>query len=76
MTPVQGFQMWVDLYRPLAERGFAIVEDPHKPAIQQYVAKQRFFQKTLFIVAALSAAVALIATLWPRSAPRRVAATR
>jgi hypothetical protein len=66
MTPVQGFQMWVDLYRPLAERGFAIIEDPHKPAIEQYIAKQRFFQKTLLIVAAISAAVAVAAALWPR----------
>lgn len=71
ITPVEGWHMWVDLYRPLAERGFAVIEDPHKPAIEQYVARQRFFQKILLIVAAGCLAIALAAALWPRPTPRR-----
>ena len=71
MTPVEGWQLWIDLYRPLAERGFARIEDPHKPAIEQYIARRRFFQKTLLALAALSIAVALAAALWPRRTPRR-----
>ena len=71
MTPVQGWQMWVELYRPMAERGFAIIEDPHKPAIEHYIARKRFFQKTLLVAAAICAAVALTAIVWPRPTPRR-----
>jgi hypothetical protein len=75
MTPEQGWQLWVELYRPMAERGFAIMEDPHKPAIEQYIARQRLLQLTLLIVAAVCAAIALAAALWPRPT-RRLAATR
>ncbi len=71
MTPVQAWQMWVELYRPMAERGFVIIEDPHKPAIEQYVARQRFFQKSLLIVAAVCLAIALAAALWPRGRPTK-----
>jgi hypothetical protein len=71
LTPRQGWQMWVDLYRPMAEQGFAIFQDPHKPAIEQYVARQRFFQKTLLIVAATSVVIAIAAVLWPRSTTTR-----
>ena len=74
MTPVEGWQMWIDLYRPMAERGFAIIEDPHKPAIEQYVAQRRFFQKTLLAAAAVLLAIALAAALWPRATTRRLAA--
>jgi hypothetical protein len=71
LSPAQGFQMWVDLYRPMAERGFAILEDPHKPAIERYVARQRLLQKILFVTAAFGAALALAAILWPRPASKR-----
>jgi len=76
MTPAQGWQMWIELYRPLAERGFAKLEDPHKPAIEQYIAKRRFFQKILLVAAAVCAAVALATIIWPRPTHRRLAATR
>ena len=69
MTPAQGWQLWVELYRPMAERGFAIMENPHKDAIEQHIARRRFFQKTLLIAAAICTAVALAAILWPRPRP-------
>jgi hypothetical protein len=73
MTPEQGWQLWVDLYRPMAERGLAVIEDPHKQAIEQYVAKKRFFQTTMLVAAGICAAVAAAAAMWPKSsaAPRR-----
>jgi hypothetical protein len=71
MTPVQGWQMWVELYRPMAERGFAIIQHPHKAAIERDIAQRRFFQKTLLIVAAVFVALALTAALWPRSTRQR-----
>jgi hypothetical protein len=76
MTPAQGWQMWVELYRPMAEQGFAIIEDPHKPAIEQYIAQRRFFQKCLLAAAAVCLAIALATALWPRTTTRRLAATR
>jgi hypothetical protein len=66
MTPVQAWDLWITLYRPMAERGLAVMEDPHKPAIEQYVAKKRFFQKTMLIAAGACAAVAAIAAVWPK----------
>jgi len=64
MTPDQGWQMWIELYRPMAERGFANIEDPHKQAIEQHIAKRRFFQKTLLIAAAICAAIAITVAVW------------
>jgi hypothetical protein len=71
MTPAEAWQLWVGLYRPLAEQGIAEFQHPHAAAIEQEVAKRRFFQSTLLGVAAAFAAVAVVAALWPRSASRR-----
>jgi hypothetical protein len=73
LTPVQGWQEWINRYRPLAETGFQEMEHPHAAAIDEYVAKQRFLQKTLLGVAGCVALVAVIAAVWPRPAggPRR-----
>jgi hypothetical protein len=65
LTPAQGWRMWVELYRPMAERGFALIENPHKPAIEQYIARRRFFQKTMLAAGVFCAAVAIAAILWP-----------
>lgn len=71
MTPAQAWQRWVEVYRPLAERGFSVFESPAVAAIEQYVAKRRFLQKTLLSLAATCAAVAVIAAIWPRAETRR-----
>jgi hypothetical protein len=68
MTPVQAWQVWIERYRPLAERGFQEMEHQHAAAIDQYVAKQRFLQKSLLGVAGCFALVAVIAAVWPRPA--------
>jgi len=66
MTPAQGWRRWVEVYRPMAERGFSRFESPVVPIIQQEIAQRRFFQKTLFVVAAVFLAVALLAAFWPQ----------
>ncbi|MEX0611439.1 MAG: hypothetical protein WD738_19175 [Pirellulales bacterium] len=71
LSPVESWHMWVELYRPMAKRGLAVIEDPYKPAIEQYIAKQRFVQKSLLFATAICIAVALAAALWPRRAPGR-----
>jgi hypothetical protein len=70
MTPVEAWNLWVDRYRPMAEHGFAELQHPHAAAIEQYVAKQRFLQKTLLAVAGGLAAVALVAAVWKRPKAR------
>jgi hypothetical protein len=71
MTPVQAWQAWIERYRPLAERGFTELQHPHAASIEQYVAKQRFLQKTLLAAAGAFAAAGIIAALWPRAETRR-----
>jgi hypothetical protein len=71
MTPVQGFQRWIEFYRPLAETGFAVFNDAHKAGIEQYIAKKRFFQRTMLVTAIVCAAVAAIAAVWPAGGKAR-----
>jgi hypothetical protein len=68
MTPVEAWQVWIDRYRPMAEHGIQVLAHQHAAAIDEYVAKQRFLQKTLLAIAGCFAAVAAIAAAWPRSA--------
>ena len=71
ITPSQAWQVWIDRYRPLAERGFQEMEHQHAAAIDEYVVKQRFLQKTLLAIAGIFAVVAAIAAVWPRAAAER-----
>jgi hypothetical protein len=71
MTPVQAWQIWIERYRPLAERGFSELQHPHAAAIEQLVAKRRFLQKTLLATAGVFAGIALITALWPQEKTRR-----
>ncbi len=73
VTPIQAWQLWIDVYRPLAKQGFSVFEHRDAAAIEQKIVQQRFMQKTLWTIAATCAAVTLAAALWPRS---RLAATR
>jgi hypothetical protein len=73
MTPLQGWQTWIERYRPLAERGFQELEHQHQAAVEAEVVRQRFLQKMLLGVAGCFGLVAVIAAIWPRgaAAPRR-----
>jgi hypothetical protein len=67
MTPGQGWQVWIERYRPLAERGFSELQHPHAAAIEQFVAEQRFLQRMLLAAAGVFVVFAAIAALWPRA---------
>jgi hypothetical protein len=71
MTPLRGWQLWIEVYRPLAERGFFEFVDPHAPVIEQQIAKKRFLQWTLLVAAAVCAALAGVVALWPREISRQ-----
>jgi hypothetical protein len=70
-TPAQMWQRWIGFYRPLAESGFFVFHDSRASAIEEQIAKRRFLQKTLMVVASIFAAVAAIAAFWPRRVARR-----
>ena len=76
MTPIESWRLWVEIYRPLADSGFAVFQHPHAASIEQQIAERRFLQKTLLILAGICAAVAVAAAFWPRPTTRRLAATR
>jgi hypothetical protein len=71
LTPEQAWQVWVYQYQPLAEVGFAPLENRQEPAIRAYIENQRFFQRAVLIAAGVCAAIALLAIVWPRSQTRR-----
>jgi len=68
MTPREGWQLWIEHYRPLAERGFLPFEHRDAAAIEQQAARQRLLQKTLWVAAATCILVAVAAALLPRCA--------
>lgn len=70
MSPVEAWQLWVQVYQPLAKSGFAVFEHPHAEAIEQHIARRRTLQTTLLIAAAICACLALTAALWPRTKSR------
>jgi hypothetical protein len=71
MTPLQGWQVWIERYRPLAERGFQEMQHQHAATIDEYVARQRFLQKALWVVAGCLTGAAVIAAVWPRQVDQR-----
>ena len=71
MTPARGWHLWIEVYKPLAERGFSEIVHPHTAAIEANIAKRRFLEKTLLSAAGVFLAVAAIAALWPKGQTRR-----
>lgn len=71
ISPLQAWQLWVQHYRPMSERGFFQLVDPHTAAIEQEVSKRRFLQSTLLATAVVLGACAAIAVFWPRGQTRR-----
>lgn len=70
MAPAEAWQLWVQVYQPLAKSGFAVFEHPHAEAIGQHIGRRRSMQTMLFIAAAVSAGVALAAVFWPKQTRR------
>ena len=70
ISPTDAWMMWVNVYQPMAKRGFGVYQHPHAEAIEQHIARRRTLQTTLLILAAVCAATALTAAFWPRTKPR------
>jgi hypothetical protein len=71
ITPVHAWRLWIELYRPLAERGFSDLVHSDTAAIRATIAKRRFLQMTLLSIAAVFLALALLTAFWPRGPTTR-----
>jgi len=71
MTPLQSWQLWVQVYRPLAKSGFAVFEHPQAKAIEQHIAHRHVVQTVLLALAALCALFALSTAFWPSTPPQK-----
>jgi hypothetical protein len=71
MSPLQAWQLWVQHYSPMGERGFFELVDPRTAAIAQEVGKRRFLQGTLMATAIVLMAFAALTAFWPGSQTRR-----
>ena len=67
LTPTQSWQMWIEYYKPMAERGLSRLELANRSQIERIIAERQSFRRTLWIVVAIAAAVAAGAAVWPRS---------
>jgi hypothetical protein len=70
MTPLEAWQLWVEYYRPMGERGFSKFLNRDAPIIEQQIAERRFLQRTLLATAAAFIALAGIIALWPHKTGR------
>jgi hypothetical protein len=66
--------MWIEYYRPLAERGFSHLELANRGAIEKIIAERQSLRRTLWIVAAIAAVIAAAAAIWPK--PQEVTSRR
>jgi hypothetical protein len=68
ITPTQSWLWWVEYYRPMAERGFSNLELANRAQVENTISQRQSMRRTLWIVAAICAAVAVAAAFSPKSA--------
>jgi hypothetical protein len=62
LTPVQGWSVWVTSLQPLGDTGFFELDTGPPAAVKEQIARARFFQATMLVLAAVSVAgVVLVA---------------
>lgn len=73
LTPPDAWTLWIDYYRPLAERGFSIFEARNRAAIEGEIAHRQFLRLSLWAVVGVLATLAAVAAFWPGHSvqPRR-----
>lgn len=70
LKPVDVWKEWILVYRPLAERGFTPLEASNAAQIHAVIARKRFLESVLLIVAGVCLGIAALAVLWPTAATR------
>jgi hypothetical protein len=68
LTPTQGWLLWTEYYRPMAERGFSYLEPRDRELIERTIAERQSLRRTLWIIAGIAVAIAMVAAFWPKSA--------
>lgn len=72
LTPLRAWEFWLQLYRPLTQHGFTVLEDPNAPAIRAQIDRRRFLQSAMLIVAGVCVLLAIVvAVVGSRRAPQR-----
>jgi hypothetical protein len=67
MTPGQSWDLWIEYYKPMAERGFGNLQLANRGVIEKTIAERESLRRTLWIVAAIALAIAAAAAFWPKS---------
>ncbi len=68
LTPLQGWQRWVDTYLPLATNGFEVYKHPAADAMQQVLDWHHWIERIALVLAAVCVVAAMaLAWLIPRS---------
>jgi hypothetical protein len=67
LTPTQSWQLWIEYYKPMAQRGFSNLEFANRALIERIIAERQSFRRTLWIVVGIALFVAVAALLWPKS---------
>jgi len=66
-TPTQAWLWWIEYYKPMAERGFSLLQLANRAEIEKTIAVRQSMRRTLWIVAAIAGATAVAAAFWPKS---------
>lgn len=76
LTPIAAWNLWIDHYRPLAERGFSELQLSNLEEIQAQVAHRQGIRRTLWVVIGIFAVTAAAAAFWPSGRARGPDASR
>jgi hypothetical protein len=71
LTPAEGWALWIEYLRPLAERGFQRLEPSQRVEIERQIARRQSLRRTLWTIAAVFGVVAGAAALWPSAEKTR-----
>ena len=71
VTPADAWTKWHMYYRPMAHRGFMVLEAGHRAQIEAQISRAKSFRRTLWGITAVFVIAAAAAALWPRPQTRR-----
>jgi len=60
MTPLEGWQRWIETYQPLTTTGFEVYKHPATDAMQQNLDWHRWIQKAMLAAAVVCVVAAII----------------
>jgi hypothetical protein len=70
-TPTDGWNLWIEHYRPLSERGLGVFHAQNAAQIETKIAEARFLRGMLLTMAVVFAAVAAAIAFWPRPVAKK-----